>query len=120
MSYWDYFESKVVTVADKIVPVTEFRNNRAKNKPPPAIKNKINKRNRLLKSRKQNPSDQLKARINLLSSEIKTFYFTKKRDSVRKGILPGDSRSLWSALFSASSLIRFRETGAFSCYRNPV
>ena len=42
--------------------------------------------------------DKLKARINFLNSEIKTFYFSKKRDSVRKGILPGDSRSLWSAV----------------------
>ena len=27
---------------------------------------------------------------------------------------------LYFQFFSASSLVRFRETGAFSCYRNPV
>ena len=49
------------------------------------------KRNRLLKLRKNNSSDLIKNKINDLNSEI-------KKDSVRKGILPGNSRLLWSAL----------------------
>ena len=52
---WDSFESKLISAVDKIVPVVEFKNNRALTKPPPFIKNKINKRNRLLKLRKHNP-----------------------------------------------------------------
>ena len=64
----------------------------------------IFKRNRLLKSRKQNSSEQLKMKINNLNAEIKSFYFSKKRDSVRKGILPGNSRSLWSAVKLAKDI----------------
>ena len=40
---WDSFESKLISVVDTIVPVIEFKNNRAVTKPPPVIKNKINK-----------------------------------------------------------------------------
>ena len=32
---WDSFESKLITVVDKLVPVIEFKNNRAITKPPP-------------------------------------------------------------------------------------
>ena len=35
---------------------------------------------------------------NHLNAEIKTIYFTQKRNSVRKGIVPGNSKSLWSAV----------------------
>ena len=46
----------------------------------------------------------LKAKIGMLNSEIKSFYFSKKKQSVRKGILPGDSRSLWSAVKIAKDI----------------
>ena len=97
-SFWNSFESKVISIVDKIVPVTEFVNNRVLSKPPPVIRNKINKRNRLLKRRKHNMSETLRRKIVDLNAEIKTFYFSKKKESVRKGILPGNSRSLWSAV----------------------
>ena len=95
-NFWDSFESKLVTVVDKLV--IEFKNNRAITKPPPFIKNKINKRNRLLKLRKSNCTEIIKRKIIHLNAEIKSFYFFKKIDSVCKGILPGNSRSLWSAV----------------------
>ena len=65
---------------------------------PPAIKNKMIKRNQLLKLRKTNSSELIKRKIVDLYAEMKLFYFSKKKDSVRKGILPGNSRSLWSAV----------------------
>ena len=40
----------------------------------------------------------IKRKIINLNAEIKSFYFSKKQDSVQKGILPGNSRSLWSAV----------------------
>ena len=33
-----------------------------------------------------------------MNAEIKTFYFSQKRSLVRRGIIPGNSRSLWSAV----------------------
>ena len=38
---WDSFESKLIIIVDKLVPVIEFKNNRAITKPTPFIKNKI-------------------------------------------------------------------------------
>ena len=59
---------------------------------------KINKRKRLLKQRKKYPTNEIKQKLNSLNCEIKTFYFSKNREAVRKGIVPGNSRSLWSAV----------------------
>ena len=95
---WDAFESKLVKVVDNIAPLTEFSNNKVKTKIPNIIKHKINKRNRLLKLRKTSPNDEIKLKLNSLNAEIKTYYYTQKRNSVRKDILPGNSRSLWSAV----------------------
>ena len=44
------------------------------------------------------PYDEIKLKLNSLNAEIKTYYFTQKRNYVRKDILPGNSRSLWSAV----------------------
>ena len=95
---WDEFESNVIKTVDKIVPLTTFDNGKITPETPKVIKNKINKRNRLLKSRKRNASTNLKQKINQLNYEIKTFYFSQRRNFVRKGIVPGNSRSLWLAV----------------------
>ena len=47
-----------------------------------------------------------------LNTEIKTFYFCKKKESVRKGIWPGISRSPWSAVKIA------KDTGTNEIPRN--
>ena len=39
-----------------------------------------------------------------MNAEIKSFYFSKKQNSVRNGILPGNSRSLWSAVKIAKDI----------------
>ena len=71
---WNDFESKLVNVVDKIVPLTEFSNRKVKTMIPNAIKHKINKRKRLLKQRKRSPTDEIKNKLNYLNAEIKTFY----------------------------------------------
>ena len=43
-NYWDDFESKIVKIIDKIVPLSEFKNDRAKITTPSATKNKLNKK----------------------------------------------------------------------------
>ena len=58
---WNEFESKLVEVVDKIVPLTEFINNTfAKSKIPPEIKNLMNKRKRLLFKFKTNKCIDIK------------------------------------------------------------
>ena len=39
-------------------------------------------------------TNEIKQKLNFLNAKIKTFYFILKRNSVRRGIIPGNSRSL--------------------------
>ena len=45
-----------------------------------------------------NPSPDLKARIANLTFEIKSNFFEKRKFSVRKGIVPGNTKALWQAV----------------------
>ena len=72
-------KKKLITVIDRLVPICKFENNSAKTKVPPTIKNKINKRNRLLKLRKHNSTHQMKQKINDVSSKIKSNYLSQKK-----------------------------------------
>ena len=47
---------------------------------------------------RQNPTDDLKKRVKNLNIEIKYYFNLNKRMRVRKGIIPGNSRSLWKAI----------------------
>ena len=47
---------------------------------------------------RQNPNDELRKRIENLSNEIKDHFVMNKRNRVRKGIIPGNSKSLWKAV----------------------
>ena len=46
----------------------------------------------------QSKSNCKKKQLNSINAEIKTFFFTQKQKSVRKNIVPGNSRSLWYVL----------------------
>ena len=80
---WDEFESKLVKIVDKIMPLTDFVNHKVKKPIPNEIKHKINQRKRLLKQRKKAPNDEIKHKFYSLNADIKTFYFTQKRNSIR-------------------------------------
>ena len=61
--FWNVFENKLIKVVDKLVPLTSFVGTTVKSNVPKNIKNKINKRNRLLRSFKRSPTVDLKAKI---------------------------------------------------------
>ena len=98
--FWNNFENKLVTIADRLVPLETFTNNATVKSqiPPPFIKNKINVRKRLLKSLKITKSPEIRNRIKNLNHEIKNYFICAKRKNVRRGILPGNSKSLWKAV----------------------
>ena len=83
---------------DEIVPLAEFSTNTVVERPDRVVKNKINRRNRLLKQFKSRPSVNLKARISNLNQEIKSHFFLKDKFKVRKCITPGNCKSLWQAV----------------------
>ena len=95
--FWNHFESKLINVIDKIAPVCKFEDNIVKVTVPGHIKNKLNLRKRLLKKRKNYPSPELKARIANLNFEIRSHFFSITRYKVRKGIIPGNSKTLWQS-----------------------
>ena len=76
--FWNVFENNLIRVVDEIVPLTDFVGNVVKSNIPKNIKNKINKRNRLLKSFKKSPTLGLKSKITDLNCEIRSHFFYKK------------------------------------------
>ena len=76
--YWNVFEGLLIGIIDEIVPLTEFSSNVITDSPPKSVKNKINKRNRLLKSFKKKPTQELKQKITDLNCEIRSHFFTRK------------------------------------------
>ena len=118
--YWNVLENKLINIVDEIVPLKTFEGHVVKEITPKFIKNKINKRNRLLKCFKRRPSIELKTRISNLNFEIRTHFFTKKRFNVRKGILPNNSKTLWHAVKVAKNVSESKITSNMSINNIPV
>ena len=77
--FWNRFENMLIKIVDEIVPLIEFEGNIIKENTPRVIKNKIIKRNRLLKSFKKCPTLDLKVKITNLNTEIRSHFFYKKK-----------------------------------------
>ena len=95
---WNDLETKLIAVVDALAPISVFNGDRVANKPCPIIKRKLNLRNRLLKLLKRRPTLELRNRIRNLNFEIRNHFYSKKRDDVRRQIIPGNSKSLWNAV----------------------
>jgi hypothetical protein len=96
--YWNVFENLLINVVDAVAPLAEFVNNIAKNtKPPKEVNNLLNVRKRCLKQFKSNPSSALKLKISTLDKSIRLYFKSVKCNQVRKGIIPGNSKTLWSS-----------------------
>ena len=101
---WNSFESKLVKIIDKLAPPElSLQKQNIKINTPPHIKNKMNKRSRLLKKFNANPTTLTRNRneIKLLNKEIKHFFHNKKGKEIRRGIMPGNSKTLWDAVKKA-------------------
>ena len=102
---WNYFENKLVTIVDEIVPYVPFTNNYVTASSTPKYLNaKVIKRRLLLKRFKRTNCPSLKQKINVLNYEIKSDMLYIKRKNVRRGIIPGNSKSLWHAVKLAKDL----------------
>ena len=105
-SYWNMFETKLLPIIEKLVPKVPFLNNvTAKSiKPNRFIKNKLNLRKRLIKNLKSNTSNNLRDRIKNLNIEIRHHFTQIKINSIRRHIIPGNSKSLWDAVRQSKNL----------------
>ena len=99
-SLWNRIETIMVDTTDELVPIRSFQNNVSTQSQtlPVVMKRKLALRKRLLNSMKRNPDDELKKRLKQLNAEIKNHYRMNKRMRVRKGIIPGNTKSLWKAV----------------------
>ena len=105
-AYWNNFESKLIEIVDLLAPLEPVKDiQNTKTHPPTYIKTKINRRNRLLKNIKSNnnPNDTRLA-IKTLNREIKSYFHKVKAKNIRKGIIPGNSKSLWNAVNKAKDI----------------
>ena len=83
-----------MSVVDEIAPMVPFVNNTVSRSHVPAlIKNKLNKRRRLLRTIKIRPCNLKRDTIKKLNSEIRFYFNDVKKTKVRRGILPGNTKS---------------------------
>ena len=103
---WNKIEEILIRTTDKLAPLSEHLDNvSAKSQEiPKIIKRKMRKRKDLLRKMKEDPSEELRKRVKNLNIEIKNHFTMNKRHRVRKGIVPGNSRSLWKAVSIAKDI----------------
>ena len=71
---------------------------------PRTIKNKINRRDRLLKKTIANNTPEKRSLLKSLNYEIKNYFKQIKSKKVRRSLVPGNSKSLWDAVKIASDV----------------
>ena len=104
-SFWNSFEHNLVSVIDDLVPYTQTKNAPSMSLIcPPFIKNLINKRKRLLKQFKLKKCPLLNEKIKDLNKDIRKHFYNKRKQNIRRKIIPGNSKSLWDAVKTAKDI----------------
>ena len=94
---WNRFENVLINVVDDIVPLVPFVDNSVKEKMSPKLKNLFNQKKRLLKKRNLNNFNSHLA-LKTISKNIRSQIKIEKISKIRRGIIPGNSKSLWNAV----------------------
>ena len=104
-SFWNSFKIKLLSVIDKVVPYSTFVSQSIIQKVlNPWIKNKLNKRTRLLKLFNKTKTINLKTKIRSLDKEIRDFFRKQKRSLIRRSIVLSSSKSHCDAVKVAKNL----------------
>ena len=99
--YWNTLEDVIINCVDEIAPLKSFTLNGNKSGSlPRSVKNKINKRNRLLKS---NNTTVNVPTIRNLNREIKDYFVSRKVSKVKKASR-GHKTNIWKAVKVAKDL----------------
>ena len=103
--YWNQFENDIIDIVDTLAPLTEFTcNNTTKSAPNSVIKPLVNKKRRLLKLYKQSKNPARLDEIKVINKDIIIKLKNIKRSSIRRCIVPGNSKSLWNAVKTAKDI----------------
>ena len=105
-SCWNSFENNLISIVDKLCPLEPFIANTTLKSIsiPPFVKNKMNLRKRLLKRLKITRDQTINVRIKQLSMEIRNHFYCVKRKSIRQGLIPGNSKTLWDSVKIAKNV----------------
>ena len=99
---WNRFENKIINVIDVLVPIVPHSNDKVLVTPhSKSLKNLYNVKRRLLRNKNLRNNFEHHQKIKSLNKEIKLKIFNEKTNDVRRGILPGNSKTLWKAVSKA-------------------
>ena len=103
--FWNNLENKIINVVDEVAPMVEFTNNyTTKTCPKTLLKPLINKKRRLLKQYRTSKNLTLLQNIKEISRSILERGKQLKRNSIRRSLVPGNSKSLWNAVNLAKDI----------------
>ena len=100
---WNRFENKIIDVIDILAPLVPFTNDSVTEKLTPKLKNLLNQKKRLLKKRHNN-SFNGHLSLKSISKQIRSQIKAEKVAKVRRGIIPGNSKTLWNAVKKSKDL----------------
>ena len=103
--FWNNLENQIVNVIDVVAPMSEFINDyTTATSPQTVLKPLINKKRRLLKLYKTSKQTRLLDNIKDINKEIMAKVKQFKRNSIRRSLVPGNSKSLWNAVNLAKDI----------------
>ena len=103
--FWNNLENKIINVVDEVAPMVEFTNNYTTvTCPKTLLKPLINKKRRLLKQYRTSKNLTLLQNIKEISRSILERGKQLKRNSIRRSLVPGNSKSLWNAVNLAKDI----------------
>ena len=103
--HWNLLEDVLITCVDKHVPVVNVveKNFNKSKRVPNNVKQKLNKRKRLIHLDKMNTSTRHASEIKVLDTEIKTFFARNRTNKVRN-VINGSKANLWDTVRAAKDL----------------
>ena len=104
--YWNELENVLINISDKLAPLKYFTNNKVRNPQtiPPHIKRLLNRRKKILTKNRLDYSDSNTQIIKCLNKDIRAHFYQKRCGFIKSKILPGNSKSLWTAVNIAKNL----------------
>ena len=106
---WNQLEYILIRSVDTIAPLEEtkqyFNDNKCVQSIPPTVKNKINKRKRLIAIDRKNKNSSHLDTIRLLSCEIRVHFKTSKREGIQRVAMgTGNGGDIWKAVKLARNI----------------
>ena len=103
--FWNNLENNIINVIDDVTPMVEFTNNYTSTTcPKTLLKPLINEKRRLLKLFKNSKNQTILENIKEVNKSILEKGKQLKRNSIRRSLVPGNSKSLWNAVNLAKDI----------------